>query len=116
MSIELFFDRPHVLFPVRPDVGNLAQDHLEDAEPDRKWLSAVEEQMAEGAVAIAAARRLAAHYGLPHLDTGLLYRATACALPPGPDANKKSGRGDDMDARLAALKARLDKKDPDTVT
>ena len=26
------------------------------------------------------ARRLAAHYALPHLDTGLLYRATACAL------------------------------------
>lgn len=26
------------------------------------------------------ARRLAAHFGLPHLDTGLLYRATACAL------------------------------------
>ncbi len=26
------------------------------------------------------ARKLAAHYGLPHLDTGLLYRATACAL------------------------------------
>jgi cytidylate kinase len=26
------------------------------------------------------ARRLAAHYGLPHLDTGLLYRATARAL------------------------------------
>ncbi|MEF3366296.1 (d)CMP kinase [Methylocystis sp. 9N] len=26
------------------------------------------------------ARRLAAHYGLPHLDTGLLYRAVACAL------------------------------------
>lgn len=26
------------------------------------------------------ARRLAQHYGLPHLDTGLLYRATACAL------------------------------------
>lgn len=25
-------------------------------------------------------RRLAAHYGLPHLDTGLLYRATAFAL------------------------------------
>lgn len=43
-------------------------------------------------------------------------RATTRALPPGPDANKKSGRGDDMDARLAALKARLDKKDPDTVT
>ena len=27
------------------------------------------------------ARRLAEHYGLPHLDTGLLYRATARALP-----------------------------------
>ena len=26
------------------------------------------------------ARRLAAHYGLPHLDTGLLYRATAATL------------------------------------
>jgi cytidylate kinase len=26
------------------------------------------------------ARCLAAHYGLPHLDTGLLYRATAAAL------------------------------------
>jgi len=26
------------------------------------------------------ARRLAAHFALPHLDTGLLYRATACAL------------------------------------
>jgi cytidylate kinase len=26
------------------------------------------------------ARRLASHYGLPHLDTGLLYRATAAAL------------------------------------
>ena len=26
------------------------------------------------------ARKLAAHFGLPHLDTGLLYRATARAL------------------------------------
>jgi cytidylate kinase len=26
------------------------------------------------------ARRLATHYGLPHLDTGLLYRATAASL------------------------------------
>ena len=26
------------------------------------------------------ARKLAAHYGLPHLDTGLLYRATALSL------------------------------------
>jgi cytidylate kinase len=29
------------------------------------------------------ARRLAAHYGLPHLDTGLLYRAVAKALLDG---------------------------------
>src|ERR1700744_6111608 len=28
----------------------------------------------------ALARGRAAHYGLPHLDTGLLYRATAAAL------------------------------------
>jgi cytidylate kinase len=26
------------------------------------------------------ARRLAEHFGLPHLDTGLLYRAVACSL------------------------------------
>ena len=26
------------------------------------------------------AKRLALHYGLPHLDTGLLYRAVALAL------------------------------------
>lgn len=26
------------------------------------------------------AKRLADHYGLPHLDTGLLYRAVAMAL------------------------------------
>ena len=38
------------------------------------------------------ARRLAAHYGLPHLDTGLLYRATALALI---DADR---RLDDEDA------------------
>lgn len=29
------------------------------------------------------ARRVAAHYGLPHLDTGLLYRAVAAALVAG---------------------------------
>jgi CMP/dCMP kinase len=29
------------------------------------------------------ARRLAMHYGLPHLDTGLIYRATAQALLAG---------------------------------
>lgn len=40
------------------------------------------------------ARRLAAHYGLPHLDTGLLYRATAKGVldrgiaPGGPAARE----------------------------
>lgn len=42
------------------------------------------------------ARALAAHYGLPHLDTGLLYRAVAVAvLRAGQDPN-------DADAALAA--------------
>lgn len=44
------------------------------------------------------ARRLAAHYGLPHLDTGLLYRATALALI---DADK---RLDDEDAAEEAAR------------
>lgn len=35
------------------------------------------------------ARKLAAHYGLPHLDTGLLYRATARVLM---DANQPLDR------------------------
>ena len=44
------------------------------------------------------ARRLAAHYGLPHLDTGALYRATALALL---DAGR---RLDDEDAAEAAAR------------
>ena len=44
------------------------------------------------------ARRLAAHYRLPHLDTGLLYRATALALI---DADR---RLDDEDAAEAAAR------------
>lgn len=45
------------------------------------------------------ARRLAAHYGLPHLDTGLIYRATAAAV-------LASGhRADDVDAAVAAAHA-----------
>lgn len=44
------------------------------------------------------ARRLAAHYGLPHLDTGLLYRATALALI---DADR---RLDDEDAAEQAAR------------
>ena len=39
------------------------------------------------------ARRLASHYGLPHLDTGLLYRAVGRDWAPfanGPDAEQKA--------------------------
>ena len=42
------------------------------------------------------ARRLAAHYGLPHLDTGLLYRATARVL---------LDRGERLDDRERAISA-----------
>ncbi len=42
------------------------------------------------------ARRLAAHLGLPHLDTGLLYRATARALIE---------QGHDLSDRTAAISA-----------
>jgi cytidylate kinase len=44
-------------------------------------------------------KKLAAHYGLRHLDTGLLYRAVAKALL---DAGQ---RPDDTDAAIAAAKA-----------
>ncbi len=44
------------------------------------------------------ARRLAAHFGLPHLDTGLLYRATARALIDD------GGRLDDPQAAQAAAR------------
>lgn len=38
------------------------------------------------------ARRLAQHLSLPHLDTGLLYRATACALlDQGRDLSDRAG-------------------------
>ena len=45
------------------------------------------------------ARRLAAHYGLPHLDTGLLYRATARAVMDAGHAP------DDAAAAVAAARA-----------
>jgi CMP/dCMP kinase len=44
------------------------------------------------------ARKLAAHFGLPHLDTGLLYRATARALIDKGDALT------DKDAAVAAAR------------
>ncbi|CAN2532646.1 MAG TPA: (d)CMP kinase [Methylosinus sp.] len=45
---------------------------------DRGLVIAIDGPAASGKGTLA--RRLAAHFGLPHLDTGLLYRATACAL------------------------------------
>lgn len=45
------------------------------------------------------ARRLAAHYGLPHLDTGLIYRATAAAVLAA------GRRADDVEAAVAAARA-----------
>jgi cytidylate kinase len=48
------------------------------------------------------ARRLARHFGLAHLDTGKLYRATALAVleaggdPADPQAAEKSARGLDL--------------------
>jgi cytidylate kinase len=44
------------------------------------------------------ARRLAAHYGLPHLDTGLLYRATARSLMA------RGERLENVDAAISAAR------------
>ncbi len=48
------------------------------------------------------ARRIAAHFGLPHLDTGLIYRATAAAVvamgksPTDPVAGAQAARALDI--------------------
>ena len=47
------------------------------------------------------AKALAAHFGLPHLDTGALYRATALAA-------LRAGTAPDNAAALAAHAAALD--------
>lgn len=52
------------------------------------------------------AKRLAAHYGLPHLDTGLLYRAVGKAAID-------AGIALDDEAGCAALAAEIDLKDFD---
>src|ERR1700722_17019960 len=44
----------------------------------RRMIIAIDGPAASGKGTLA--RRLAARYGLPHLDTGLLYRATAASL------------------------------------
>jgi CMP/dCMP kinase len=45
---------------------------------ERAMIIAIDGPAASGKGTLA--RRIAAHFGLPHLDTGLLYRATAAAL------------------------------------
>ena len=46
--------------------------------PDRRLVIAVDGPAASGKGTIA--RALAAHFGLPHMDTGMLYRAVAVSL------------------------------------
>src|SRR5271154_3696172 len=62
----------------------------------RRMIIAIDGPAASGKGTLA--RRLAQHYGLPHLDTGLLYRATAAALiDRGRDLN-------DVEAAIAAAR------------
>lgn len=49
--------------------------------PDRPFVIAIDGPAASGKGTLA--RRLATHYGFPHLDTGLSYRAVAHALIAG---------------------------------
>ena len=53
-------------------------DRLPSSPPARSLVIAVDGPAASGKGTIA--RALAAHYGLPHMDTGLLYRAVALNL------------------------------------
>ena len=63
---------------------------------------AVDGPLASGKGTIA--RALAAHFGLPHLDTGTLYRAVAVAVtdsgaqPEDADAAEAAARALDIDA------------------
>lgn len=64
--------------------------------PERGLIIAIDGPAASGKGTLA--RRLAGYFGLPHLDTGLLYRATACAL-------LDEGRPlDDVEAAVAAAR------------
>src|SRR5580704_4567575 len=51
------------------------------------------------------ARRLASHYALPHLDTGLLYRATAAALIDFHEARLRTREMGEAASVVAALPA-----------
>ncbi|MGE3245045.1 MAG: (d)CMP kinase [Beijerinckiaceae bacterium] len=62
----------------------------------RAFVVAIDGPAASGKGTIAKA--IASHYGLPHLDTGLLYRATAFAL------RRQGLRGDDAIAAAAAAR------------
>lgn len=65
--------------------------------PDGVIVIAIDGPAASGKGTIAKA--IAAHFGLPHLDTGLLYRATALAL-------RRQGK-DGADVRAAVEAARM---------
>ena len=59
------------------------------------------------------ARRLAAHFGLPYLDTGLLYRAVGrCALDAGLDPADSAAAGVAAQALAASDLARSDLRGP----
>ena len=53
------------------------------------------------------AKRLAVHYGLPHLDTGLLYRDVACAL-----LDSRTSLDDVAAATIAARVLKISALDP----
>ena len=75
--------------------------------PSRPLLIAVDGPAASGKGTIA--RALAAHFGLPHMDTGMLYRAVAVSL------NRYGGDpGNEFEAvRAVAGLAQVDADDPE---
>ena len=75
--------------------------------PSRPLLIAVDGPAASGKGTIA--RALAAHFGLPHMDTGMLYRAVAVSL------NRDGGDpGNEFEAvRAVAGLAQVDADDPE---
>ncbi len=86
--------------------SNPNQKRVPRAEPPWGPVIAVDGPAASGKGTIA--RALAAHYGLPHMDTGLLYRAAALNLWRwGGDP------GNEFEAVRAAQELNLDAGDPE---